>query len=203
MQLSYIIQRLKNGTIQNISHDFWEDIDYVHHINASLNYIFSQMNSLGNWFFSNTKEEISDSSWNKIKVFRTRYGISKIWQVKWDWQPLVMSNVNFDLDNPEYNEEWEGDFHISWENEITTKQSYQKLEVIYARFAKWHDFNNLNDELDLPMGLVGVLEFLVYWPVFYEQGASLSNNYLAQAKEEFEKYAANIWFLTRQKWFTV
>jgi hypothetical protein len=29
-------------------------------------------------------------------------------------------------------------------------------------------------------------------PVFYEQGASLANNYLSQAKEHLENYAANI-----------
>jgi hypothetical protein len=30
----------------------------------------------------------------------------------------------------------------------------------------------------------------------------LANNYLSQAKEHLENYAANIWLLTHQRWFT-
>jgi len=59
MKLSYIVQRLKNGSTLNVSNDFFDDIDFVYHINVSLNIIFSKMNSLGNWYFSNKTESLT------------------------------------------------------------------------------------------------------------------------------------------------
>lgn len=196
---------MKNGTTLNISHDFWEDVDFVYHINVCLNNIFAQMNSLWNWYFSNIKETLG-STWDIEKdKFNTTYDISRIWQVKWDWNVLQPANVHYDLENPERNEYWEGDYIITKANEITTKTKYKSLEIIYARFPKWHEFDHLDEEVDLPLQLIWALEFLVFWrlmPVFYEQWASLANNYLSQAKEELENYAANIWLLTHQRGFT-
>lgn len=199
-----MVQKLKNWTTLNTSHDFWEDSEFVHQINVALLDIFCRMNSLWNWFYSNKEEEISTSDWKPTNKFKTEYGISRVWQVKWDGKILTPSNVNFNLDNPEWNEEWEGDYYLSWENEIKTKGSYTKLDIIYCRFPKWHNYDNLNEDIDLPNGLMGALEFLIYWrimPVFYEQWASLANNYLAQFKEHLDNYAANVGFLTNQKGF--
>lgn len=206
MKLSFLIQRLKNGTTLNISYDFWEDVDFVYHINNSLQIIFAQMNSLGNWFFSNVKETLGTTDWEEKFVFQTQYDISRIRQVKVDGKTILQpANVHFDLETPDWNERWDWDYYVSGPKEITLKDKAAQVEIIYARFPKWHDFDNLNEEVDVPDQLVWALEFYVFWrlmPVFYEQGASLANNYLSQAKEHLENYAANIWLLTNQKWFT-
>ena len=206
MKLSFLIQRLKNGTTLNISYDFWEDVDFVYHINNSLQIIFAQMNSLGNWFFSNVKETLGTTDWEEKFVFQTQYDISRIWQVKVDGKTILQpANVHFDLETPDWNERWDWDYYVSGPKEITLKNKAAQVEIIYARFPKWHDFDNLNEEVDIPDQLVWALEFYVFWrlmPVFYEQGSSLANNYLSQAKEHLENYAANIWLLTNQKWFT-
>ena len=207
MKLSYLIQRLKNGTTLNVSYDFWDDIDFVYHINNSLNIIFSQMNSLWNWYFSNIRETLWSTDWEQKTVFKTQYDISRIWQVKVDGKTILQpANVHFDLENPDWNEWGWGDFMVTWPKEITLKDKASQVEIIYARFPKWHDFDHINEEeVDLPDQLIWALEFYVFWrlmPVFYEQGASLANNYLSQAKETLENYAANIWLLTIQKWFT-
>ena len=208
MKLSYLIQRLKNGTTLNVSYDFWDDVDFVYHINNSLQIIFAQMNSLGNWFFSNVREKIwSTDSTEEKDEFETQYDISRIWEVKADWQTVLQpANVHFDLENPEWNEWGAWDFYISAPNKIKTQKKYKQIEVTYARFPKWHDFENVKEEeVDLPDQLIWALEFYVFWrlmPVFYEQGASLANNYLSQAKEHLENYASNIGLLTVQKWFT-
>lgn len=199
-----MVQKLKNGTTLNTSHDFWEDSEFVHQINVALQDIFCRMNSLGNWFYSNKQEEIITTENEGSNVFKTEYGISRIWQVRWDGNILTASNINFNLENPDWNEEGEWDYFLSGENELTTKNKYKKIDIIYCRFPKWHDYGNLNEEIDLPNGLMGALEFLVYWrimPVFYEQGASLANNYLAQFKEHLDNYASNVGFLTNQRGF--
>lgn len=208
MKLSYLIQRLKNGTTLNVSYDFWDDVDFVYHINNSLQIIFAQMNSLGNWFFSNVREKIwSTDSTEEKDEFETQYDISRIWEIKADWQTVLQpANVHFDLENPEWNEWGAWDFYISAPNKIKTQKKYKQIEVTYARFPKRHDFENVKEEeVDLPDQLIWALEFYVFWrlmPVFYEQGASLANNYLSQAKEHLENYASNIGLLTVQKWFT-
>ena len=207
MKLSFLIQRLKNGTTLNVSYDFWDDIDFVYHINNSLQIIFAQMNSLGNWFFSNVRETLWSTNEDEAEKdeFTTQYDISRIWEVKADWvNILTPANVHFDLENPDWNEYGAWDFYVSAPNKIKTKKKYKQIEITYARFPKWHDFENIDDDVDIPDQLVGALEFYVFWrlmPVFYEQGASLANNYLSQAKEHLENYAANIWLLTVQKWF--
>lgn len=207
MKLSFLIQRLKNGTTLNVSYDFWDDIDFVYHINNSLQIIFAQMNSLGNWFFSNVRETLWSTNEDEAEKdeFTTQYDISRIWEVKADWvNILTPANVHFDLENPDWNEYGAWDFYVSAPNKIKTKKKYKQIEITYARFPKWHDFENIDDDVDIPDQLVGALEFYVFWrlmPVFYEQGASLANNYLSQAKEHLENYAANIWLLTIQKWF--
>lgn len=207
MQLSYLIQRLKNGTTLNVSYDFWDDIDFVYHINNSLQIIFAQMNSLWNWFFSNTREKVwvtGDSEWTD--EFQTTYDISRIWEIKADGKTILQpANVHFDLENPDWNEWGAWDFYVSAPNKIKTKEKYKEIEITYARFPKWHDFEHLDENVDIPDQLVWALEFYVFWrlmPVFYEQGASLANNYLSQAKEHLENYASNIGLLTVQKWFT-
>lgn len=206
MKLSFLIQRLKNGTTLNVSYDFWDDVDFVYHINNSLEIIFSQMNSLGNWFFSNTKETLWTTDWETKTVWQTQYDISRIWQIKVDGKNILQpANVHFDLETPDWNEWGDGDYYVSWPKEITLKEKASQVEIIYARFPKWHDFDHLDEEVDIPDQLIWALEFYVFWrlmPVFYEQGASLANNYLSQAKEHLENYAANIWLLTTQKWFT-
>ena len=207
MKLSFLIQRLKNGTTLNVSYDFWDDIDFVYHINNSLQIIFAQMNSLWNWFFSNVRETLWSTNEEEAEKdeFTTQYDISRIWEVKADWvNILTPANVHFDLENPDWNEYGAWDFYVSAPNKIKTKKKYKQIEITYARFPKWHDFENIDDDVDIPDQLVGALEFYVFWrlmPVFYEQGASLANNYLSQAKEHLENYAANIWLLTVQKWF--
>ena len=207
MKLSFLIQRLKNGTTLNVSYDFWDDIDFVYHINNSLQIIFAQMNSLGNWFFSNVRETLWSTNEDEAEKdeFTTQYDISRIWEVKADWvNILTPANVHFDLENPDWNEYGAWDFYVSAPNKIKTKKKYKQIEITYARFPKWHDFENIDDDVDIPDQLVGALEFYVFWrlmPVFYEQGASLANNYLSQAKEHLEYYAANIWLLTVQNWF--
>lgn len=207
MKLSYLIQRLKNGTTLNVSYDFWDDVDFVYHINNSLQIIFAQMNSLGNRFFSNVKEELWSTDDAEKDEFTTQYDISRIWEIKADGKTILQpANVHFDLENPDWNEWGAGDFYVSGPNKIKTKEKYKKIEITYARFPKWHDFEKVKEEdVDLPDQLIWALEFYVFWrlmPVFYEQGASLANNYLSQAKEHLENYAANIWLLTAQKWFT-
>jgi len=205
MQLSFLIQRLKNGTTLNISYDFRDDTDFVYHINNSLEIIYSQMNSLGNRFYSNIKEELWSSDDAEKDEFTTTYDLSRIWEIKWDGKVLQPANVHFDLENPDWNERGAWDYYVSGVNKIKTKAKYKKLEIAYARFPKWHDFEHLDEEVDLPNQLIGALEFYVFWrlmPVFYEQGASLANNYLSQAKEHLENYASNIWLLTTQKQFT-
>lgn len=207
MKLSYLIQRLKNGTTLNVSYDFWDDVDFVYHINNSLQIIFAQMNSLGNRFFSNVKEELWSTDDAEKDEFTTQYDISRIWEIKADGKAVLQpANVHFDLENPDWNEWGAGDFYVSGPNKIKTKEKYKKIEITYARFPKWHDFEKVKEEdVDLPDQLIWALEFYVFWrlmPVFYEQGASLANNYLSQAKEHLENYAANIWLLTVQKWFT-
>ena len=204
MKLSYFIQRLKNGTTLNVSYDFWDDADFVYHINNSLQIIFAQMNSLWNWFFSNTKEELWSTDEIEKDSFSTQYDISRIREVKGDGKVLQAANVHYDLENPDWNEYWEGDYYMDSPKSIRTKSKYKKVEIIYARFPKWHDFEHLDEAVDIPDQLIWALEFYVFWrlmPVFYEQGASLANNYLSQAKEHLENYAANIWLATAQKWF--
>lgn len=207
MKLSFLIQRLKNGTTLNVSYDFWDDVDFVYHINNALQIIFAQMNSLWNRFFSNIREKIwSTDSEEEKDEFTTQYDISRIWEVKADWVNILQpANVHFDLENPDWNEWGAGDFYVSGPNKIKTQKKYKQIEITYARFPKWHDYENINEDVDIPDQLIWALEFYVFWrlmPVFYEQGASLANNYLSQAKEHLENYAANIWLLTHQKWFT-
>lgn len=207
MKLSFLIQRLKNGTTLNVSYDFWDDVDFVYHINNCLQIIFAQMNSLWNRFFSNVREKIwSTDSDEEKDEFTTQYDISRIWEVKADWVNLLQpANVHFDLENPDWNEWWAWDFYVSAPNKIKTQKKYKQIEITYARFPKWHDYENINEDVDIPDQLIWALEFYVFWrlmPVFYEQGASLANNYLSQAKEHLENYAANIWLLTHQRWFT-
>lgn len=205
MKLSYLIQRLKNGSTLNVSYDFWDDVDFVYHINNSLQIIFAQMNSLWNWFFSNIKENLWSTDDSEKDEFTTQYDISRIWEVKWDGNVLQAANVHFDLENPDWNEYWEWDYYMNSPKSIKTKKKYKKIEITYARFPKWHDFEKVKEEdVDLPDQLIWALEFYVFWrlmPVFYEQWASLANNYLSQAKEHLENYAANIWLATAQKWF--
>lgn len=204
MELSYVVQRIKNGTTLNISHDFWDDVDFVYHINNAIGYIFSTMNSFGNWYYSNTEEEIGASDWTESDTFTTQYDISNFRLVLGDWTPLVQSNVNFNIPAPEYSDEGTGDYYLAWSNKIVTRKKYKKITIYYSRFNKRHDHDNLWEKIDIPKQLLGVLEFLVFWrvmPVFYEQGASLANNYLNQAKEELQAYASNIWFISQQKWF--
>lgn len=208
MKLSYLIQRLKNGTTLNVSYDFWDDVDFVYHINNSLQIIFAQMNSLWNRYFSNVREKIwSTDSEEEKDEFETQYDISRIWEIKADWNTVLQpASVHYDLENPEWNEWGGGDFYVSAPNKIKTQKKYKQIEITYARFPKWHDFEHIKEEdVDIPDQLVWALEFYVFWrlmPVFYEQGASLANNYLSQAKEHLENYASNIGLLTAQRWFT-
>lgn len=77
---------MKNGTTLNVSHDFWEDIDFVYHINVCLVDIFSQMNAMGNWYFSNKTEEIIvpdvDGKTMTSNTWVLSSDISRFWEVK-------------------------------------------------------------------------------------------------------------------------
>ena len=208
MQLSYVIQRLKNWSTLNVSHDFFDDIDLVYHINVCLVDIFSQMNAMGNWYFSNMTDTLvsPDVDWQttKKKIRETTYDISRFWQVKWDWGEIDQANISLDITHPEEDETSPG-YVMTWSKNIKTLSEFNTLEVVYARFPKRHDHADLSQEIDLPPQLLWALEFLVFWrllPVFYEQWSSLANNYLNQAKETIQNYASNIGLASKQTRFT-
>ena len=204
MKLSYIVQRLKNGSTLNVSNDFFDDIDFVYHINVSLNIIFSKMNSLGNWYFSNKTESLTaDGGWTQ-KSWTLSSDVSRFWQVSWDWAKLTQATVSLDITDSEDYEDtaW---FMLNWSKSIRTTDAFGTLDVVYSRFPKWHDYLDLEQDLDLPDQLVWALEFYVFWrlmPVFYEQGSSLANNYLSQAEKTIEEYALNIGLSSPQNRFT-
>ena len=204
MKLSYIIQRLKNGSTLNVSNDFFDDVDFVYHINVSLNLIFSKMNSLGNWYFSNKTESLTaDGGWTQ-KNWTLSSDVSRFWQVSGDWSKLTQATVSLDITDSEDYEDTAG-FMLNGARSIRTTDSFWTLDVVYARFPIWHDYQDLEQELDLPDQLVWALEFYVFWrlmPVFYEQGSSLANNYLSQAEKTIEEYALNIGLASPQNRFT-
>ena len=204
MKLSYIIQRLKNGSTLNVSNDFFDDVDFVYHINVSLNLIFSKMNSLGNWYFSNKTESLTaDGGWTQ-KNWTLSSDVSRFWQVSGDWSKLTQATVSLDITDSEDYEGTAG-FVLNGARSIRTTDRLWTLDVVYARFPIWHDYQDLEQELDLPDQLVWALEFYVFWrlmPVFYEQGSSLANNYLSQAEKTIEEYALNIGLASPQNRFT-
>ena len=205
MKLSYVIQRLKNGSSLNVSRDLWDDVDFVYHINVSLQLIFSKMNSLGNWYFSNVAETKVAEGWTTQSNWELSHDIARFWQVTgWDWSVLTQANVSYDIIDPDSYEDspW---YMMSGSNKIKTKTGYSSIDVIYSRFPTWHDYSDLNIDIDLPDQLVWALEFYVFWrimPVFFEQGTSLANNYLSQAEKSIEEYALNIGLSSGQRGFT-
>jgi hypothetical protein len=109
MQLSYFVQRLKNFTLQNMSSDFFDDVDWVYHINTSLVYIYNYMNANGNWYRTNKTEDITAvlDTVNGDTIWNTTYKLSRVWKI-WDTtsptspMPLLPSNVSFFLDENIY-----------------------------------------------------------------------------------------------------
>jgi len=58
------------------------------------------------------------------------------------------------------------------ESQITTSQKYPQIYVAYTRYPRWHDYNNLDDNIDLPQELDSVLYYLCHWdnkPMLLEQ----------------------------------
>lgn len=208
MLISESIQHIKNGTLQNTAHDFWDNFDRVYNINVCLVDIFSQLNAMGNRYFSNVTEILTAPlvDWVVIPTTTRTFSndISRFWEIKWDWVTLDQVNVSLSMTHPEEVEEtpW---YVMTWSKNIVTAQPYTTLTAIYARFPKEHSYNNVAEALDLPPQLLWTLEFLVYWrlcPIFFEQWASLANNYLAQADKQLSNYAANMGLSSKQTRFT-
>lgn len=87
-------------------------------------------------------------------------------------------------------------------NQITINTPIKDIGIWYQRLPTWHNYLDLEVEIDIPREAIGVLEFLVQWrtlPVNLEQWAQLANNYYEQAKESMKVYAQNIWYTNSMK----
>lgn len=192
MDLAYFIQRLKNNTLQNIGWDYFEDIDWLYHINTALIFFYNYMNSNGLRYYSHVHETLTEPT--ETDVWQTSNVIGRIFKVydKANKTELKQANINAKLDT-----NWKGLFHMSGSQEITLGQSTTDIEIWYQRLPIWHDFTDLSQTIDLPREAIGSLEFLILrriMPIHLEQGATLANNYFEQAKSSMDIYAANIWY---------
>lgn len=197
---AYFIQRLRNNSLQNLWIDYFDDIDWVYHINTALIFIYNYMNSNGTWYHSNVYQTLTAAS-PGTNVFTLTYPLSRIWRVEnSSWEALKPNNVNVALLN-RGREDW---YAISASNQITTKDNYTELKIWYQRLPNWADYTDLQQTIDLPETAIWVLEFFVLWrifPIHLEQWAALANNYYQQALESLEIYAKNIGMLSENDAF--
>lgn len=81
-------------------------------------------------------------------------------------------------------------------NEITTIDGNSTINVIYNRFPKTHTLENKSSEdIDIPVQLIFAVTTICNWmlmPIHLEQGATLSNNYLSQARNFLDEYATTV-----------
>lgn len=213
-QYSYFIQRLRNFSLQNLSNDFFDDVDRVHKINTNILFIFNYMNANGTWYYSNVKQVLTATDTvNGDNTWTLANPLSRIWRIEADFpnpptgvqkvcsQLLTPNNVHDDLDNNNKN----NGFSVAGEITIHTKQKYTSLTVYYQRLPLWADYTDLSQPIDIPYSAIGILEYLVMrslFPINYEQGASLANNYYQQALESLEIYAKNIGLLSINETFS-
>jgi len=139
-----------------------------------------------------------DTVWNLSKTF------GRIFQVvNADInRKLTQNNINSNFNKDE--DKWW--FFVSGGNQITTWTPIKTLKVWYQRMPEWHDYTNLNVEVDIPIQAIWILEFYILWrimPVHLEQGAQLANNYFWQAQTMMKEYADNIGYTNSMKWMYV
>jgi len=197
MDLAYFIQRLKNNTLQNIGWDYFDDIDWVYHINTSLIFFYNYMNSNWLWYYSHVHETLTSQT--ESTIWATNDVISRIFKVydKSNKIELRQNNISPTM-------KWDGRwlFSMTGSKQITSGQGTTEIEIWYQRLPIWHDFTNLSQQIDLPREAIGSLEFLILrriMPIHLEQGATLANNYFEQAKASMDIYAANIWYTNSMK----
>ena len=193
LKLNYLITRIKNKTLQNISEDYFDNNDFIYHINIALIYIFNYMNSNWTRYFSTTEETLTESTPTDIRTLE--YNMGKIFQVRDVDNDIVLTHKNISINMSED----DGAYVVAWDNKIRTSWKLTNLEVVYQRMPKrYDDPNNMNVDVDLPIQAIGALDFFtlrLILPIHLENGASLANNYFEQWTKALVNYAKNVWGL--------
>jgi len=210
--LGYYVQRLKNNSLGYMSNDRLGDVDWVHLIEKWLMFLYSYMNWKGSWYYSNYSEQIVATS---PKLYNTTFRFWQVYQCisltsRWEFQDhLTQRNIAARLiQNPTRayaNEDLDSEhiFVKSWENEFAVSKDYSTLEITYSRFPKKHDYNKLEEDLDVPEEAFIALDFICMWylyPSWLEQGASLSSFFYAQAVAALDMYSKNIGLSSAMVW---
>jgi len=151
------------------------------------------MNSNWPWYHANVYQTLTSTNPAGDTVWPLTYTIWRVFQVVNGTinKKLVQNNVNSNYNSPDIT----NGFFISSDTDITTEAAITELKVWYQRLPIWHDYTNLNVDIDIPQHAIGILEFLVLWrimPIHLEQGAQLANNYFSQAQTSMKEYAQNI-----------